>query len=266
MTLRTSARYKNPDDDPAGPYVLQDVTSSFDRPNQRFLWHGRMPPEGRSWRYSQEHAKRLDSEGRIVVSPNAGLRMKRYLREAVEREREEQTFVAVPSVDFIIRRAMKLIPLAIAENPKCLRDVEWRDLERAMYEVFEQLGFGAELTRSGKDGGFDLRLEFDEAGEKQVFLIEVKHWLGSGKRPGEDVLSALVDVVVSEGNETRGVLLSTSGFTRNVLRGRTEVEQHKVKIAGEKKIVSLCQSYRESVEGVWFPTTELSELLLEGTS
>ncbi|WP_158272496.1 restriction endonuclease [Pseudomonas sp. GV071] len=90
---------------------------------------------------------------------------------------------------------MKAIASEIAKNPRCLRDVEWRDIERVMREVFEQLGFATKLTRSGKDGGFDLQLETIEHGETQVFLVEVKHWLASGKKPGTGTLAALIDVV-----------------------------------------------------------------------
>jgi hypothetical protein len=260
------ARYKNPENDSRGPYFVEDVTSPFVRPTLRYKWHGHMPPQGRSWRYTKERAAELEAEGRIVFPSNSGPRLKRYLIEAVL-ENDVGSNVKSPSrLEVIVRTAMKAIPLEIAKNPKCLRDVEWRDLERAMKEVFEQLGFETELTRSGKDGGFDLRLECEEDGETQIFLVEVKHWLACGKKPGSEVLSALIDVVAKAGGKTKGLLLSSSGFTRTILSGRTEVEQHTVRIAGQNKIVSLCQSYLESLKGVWLPTTELSEMLLHGSS
>ncbi|MEJ5151595.1 restriction endonuclease [Comamonas sp. MYb396] len=260
------ARYKNPDNDPRGPYFLADVTSSFYRPTLQYEWHGHMPPQGRSWRYAKERAAGLEAEGRIVFPPNGRPRLKRFLSEAASESNVESDLKLPSRLEVIVRTAMKAIPLEIAKNPKCLREVEWRDLERAMREVFEQLGFETELTRSGKDGGFDLRLECEEDGEKQIFLVEVKHWLASGKKPGSEALSALVDVVAKAGGTTKGLLVSSSGFTGNVLSGRTEVEQHTVRIAGQEKIVTLCQSYLESLEGFWVPTTELSEMLLEGSS
>lgn len=260
------ARYKNPDDDPRGAYVLSDVTSPFGRPTLQYEWHGHMPPQGRSWRYTKEHAAELEAEGRIVFSPNGRPHLKRYLSEAKSESNAESDVAHPIRLEFIIRTAMKAIPLEIAKNPDCLREVEWRDLERALREVFEQLGFKTELTRSGKDGGFDLRLECEEDRETQIFLVEVKHWLASAKRPGSEVLSALIDVVAKAGGTTKGLLVSSSGFTGNVLSGRTEVEQHAVRIAGQSKIVSLCQSYLQSLEGVWLPTTTLSEMLLEGSS
>ena len=160
---------------------------------------------------------------------------------------------------------MRAIAIAVAENPVCLRDVEWRDLERVLREVFEGVGFETQLTRSGKDGGFDLRLQCEEAGGTKVFLVEVKHWAGSGKKPGRPTVKSLIDVVARAATGTTGLLLSSSGFTTDAMNGRTEIEQRKVRLAGTSKIVSLCQNYLQSATGLWTPTTELSDMLLEGT-
>jgi len=263
-TKPVDVRYKNPDNDPLGPYVLSEVTSPFDRPSLRYEWHGQLPPAGRCWRYSAERAQALEAEGRISFSPTGRPRLKRYLSEI---ERPEPVVEVAPrsQLEFIVRSAMKSVAAAIARNPMCLKDVEWRDLERALREVFEGLGFNTQLTRSGKDGGFDLKLECKEAEKTRIFLVEVKHWIGSGKKAGGSILSAMIDVVAKAANGATGLLLSTSGFTADVLKGRTEVEQQKVRIGGRSKVVSLCQSYLQSAEGLWSPTTELADMLLEGT-
>lgn len=262
----TDVRYKNPDNDPRGPYLLTDVTAPYDRPSLRYEWHGHFPPEGRSWRFTKERAQSLEEEGRIAFSRDGKPRLKRYLDESSPPIDDDDKANTSPRLEFIVRTAMKAIASMIAKYPKCLHNVEWRDLERVMREVFEQLGFNTELTRSGKDGGFDLRLEFSEQNETRSFLVEVKHWLKSGKKPGSKVLSALVDVVAKAGSDTQGLLLSSSGFTKDIFSGRTEVEQHRVRIAGQTKIVSLCQNYLKGIQGVWYPTTELSAMLLEGTA
>jgi hypothetical protein len=126
------ARYKNPDNDPRGPYFLADVTSPFDRPTLQYEWHGHTPPQGRSWRYSKERAAELEAEGLIVFPSNGRPRLKRYLSEAASKSNVESNLEPTPRLEVIVRTAMKAIPLEIAKNPKCLRDVEWRDLERAM--------------------------------------------------------------------------------------------------------------------------------------
>lgn len=77
-----NSRYQNPDNDPRGPYLLTDVTASFDRPSLKYEWHGVLPPEGRSWRFSNEKAEELERDGRIVFSPSGQPRLKRYLHES----------------------------------------------------------------------------------------------------------------------------------------------------------------------------------------
>jgi hypothetical protein len=62
-------------------------------------------------------------------------------------------------VGAIARRFMRELVKQIAASPWELAAVEWRDLERLLFEVFVALGFNAKLTRSSKDGGYDFRLE-----------------------------------------------------------------------------------------------------------
>lgn len=156
--IRKDRRYKNPDNDPRGPYVLSDLTSPFERRSLQYEWHGRLPPPGRSWRYSEEKLQALEAEGRIVYSATGQPRLKRYLNEVGKEEPTPEVPLTL-QLDFIIRTAMKAIARMIAKHPISLQAVEWRDLERVLREVFESLGFTVELTRSGKDGGFDLKLQ-----------------------------------------------------------------------------------------------------------
>lgn len=77
----------------------------------------------------------------------------------------------------IVRRFMQELARRVADRPQELADVEWRDLERLLFEVFDALGYQARLTRPGKDGGYDLRLE----AEGFVYFVEVKHWFERSK-------------------------------------------------------------------------------------
>ncbi|KIN14787.1 hypothetical protein RO22_11245 [Halomonas sp. KHS3] len=270
-TLETRARvvdesrYKNPDNDPRGPWLATDVTAPYERPALVYEWHGHLPPPGRCWRFAAARAKELEKEGRISIGPNGRPRLKRYLDEVRSQRVAEEEAVTRSSLELLLRRTMGAVAEHIARHPQSLRHVEWRDLERALREVFEGLGFDTILTRSGKDGGFDLRLEYGEFSRRQVFLVEVKHWLPSGQKPGEKVVSALVDVVARAGDDATGLILSSSGFTQEVMRGRAEVEQHSVRIAGQQKIVSLCQEYVRSSKGIWAPARELGDMILTDT-
>lgn len=271
MQTPSALRYKNPDNDPRGPYILTDVTSPStpeQRPSLRYEVHGHLPPAGRTWRFTSQRLQQLIEDGRIVFGRDGTGRptLKRYLDELSRPVEPEEPPPKQVSLEFLVRSTMRGIAEAIARNPSCLRDVEWRDLERALREVFERLGFDTELTRPAMDGGFDLRLTCSDPSGRRTFLVEVKHWLPSGAKPGRRILAAFFDVVARSGDRTTGVLLSSSGFAQNAVTGRTEVEQHRVRIAGRSKIVSLCHHYVQVNEGLWLPTSELGDLLLEGTS
>ena len=58
-----------------------------------------------------------------------------------------------------IRDLSDKIAIEIAKNPKFLDDIEWRDLERMLALVFENIGFKVELTTSSKAREKDLILE-----------------------------------------------------------------------------------------------------------
>jgi hypothetical protein len=259
------SRYRNPENDAKGPYLLTDATAPFERPSLQYQWHGKLPPKGRCWRYSKQRAFTLDAEGRTVLSASGVVRIKRYFSEAKSWSEDDRPDSGLPRLELIVRTAMRGIAVAIARNPDCLRQVEWRDLERVLREVFEKLGFSTELTRPSQDGGFDLRLQCQDEGRPKTFFVEVKHWEGSGKRPGRLILDALFEVVARQDENATGLLLSSTGFANSAVKGRTEIERQAVRLGGKNKIVSLCHNYVRSISGVWMPATDLAGMLLDGT-
>jgi hypothetical protein len=268
VTAPSSVRasgYRNPDADPNDPWISVDLTAPGSRPNLEFEIRGRRPPEGRRWKFSAERVAELEEQGRILLSPNGQPRLKRYLSEVAQQAKHaEPTDPAAGRLELIIRPAMQALARALSKNPALLAQVEWRDLERVMREVFEGLGFETLLTRPAKDGGYDLEIVCDEDGRRTRYLVELKHW-PSGKRTGKGVYSAFVEVVVRSLDARGGLLLSSSGFTGGLLHGRTEIEQQMIRIGGTKKIVSLCDHYVMRVAGVWQPVASLPELLFADT-
>ena len=63
---------------------------------------------------------------------------------------------------------MRELARRLALHPEELPTVEWRDLERILRETFEGIGFDTKLTRSTKDGGFDLELTIAEKDAARV--------------------------------------------------------------------------------------------------
>ncbi|MEI8656435.1 restriction endonuclease [Vibrio sp. Hal054] len=254
-------RYTNPDNDPRGPYLKTNVTVPYRTPKNTFKWNNKLPPNGRGWRFSEEKANELEKNGEIIFLDSGMPVLKRYLADIKQIVQSDIDSESYSRLEFIIRNAMKSIAKEVANNPATLYRMEWRDLERVLREVFESIGFSTELTRSGKDGGFDLKL----TANTQIFLVEVKHWLPSGRKPGASVLTSFIDVIASASENTKGVILSTSGFTKNVMSARSEIEQYELFLGGKNKIVSLCHNYLETEAGVLAPMDNLSDVLIEGT-
>ncbi|MBT9386329.1 site-specific DNA-methyltransferase [Pseudooceanicola sp. CBS1P-1] len=83
-----NAIYKNPDDDPRGPWLPGDPYANKPYSKGQYVVTGPtgrefQPPVGRFWRISQEKLQDLDKDGRIWWGPtkNARPSIKRYLTE-----------------------------------------------------------------------------------------------------------------------------------------------------------------------------------------
>jgi hypothetical protein len=161
----------------------------------------------------------------------------------------------------IVRRAMRELARRLAVHPEELPTVEWRDLERILRETFEGIGFDTELTRSAKDGGFDLELTIVEDGQRSVYLVEVKHW--RDQKPGKGHLKKLVEVAVSR-KASSALLLSTSGFTRTVYKGMVEFSGS-VHLGDRDKIIALCRAYYRLGTELWVKAHDLEETLFAET-
>lgn len=85
---KDAAKFKNPDNDPHGPWVSSDFTAQGWRPNQMYeittpSGIKMLPPEGRCWRHLESVYKELLAEGRLWfgVDGSGVPRKKTYLNE-----------------------------------------------------------------------------------------------------------------------------------------------------------------------------------------
>jgi HJR/Mrr/RecB family endonuclease len=173
----------------------------------------------------------------------------------------------VPSLDVsqinLIRRVFsrELIAL-IVKNPRYLDEIEWREMERLLTEVFEGLGFEARLTPGSKDGGKDIVLTCQVASKTHMYYVEVKHWR-SGQRVGAGAISEFLNVIVNE-EVSGGLYLSTYGYCSNAIETLTEVQRQTLRFGTETKIAALCKSYVKATSGIWSPEMTLPDLLYDG--
>jgi restriction system protein len=163
----------------------------------------------------------------------------------------------------IIKLVSKAFIEKIAENPQFLDNIEWREMEKTLSEIFEGLAFKVKLTPSSKDGGKDLILEMVKGGSSISYIVEVKHWR-SGQKVGQNNVKEFVNVICNEKRE-KGLFLSTYGFTENAFEGLTELERTKIRFGDQEKIVSLCKTYLKVKSGIWTPLNDIQEVLFEQT-
>ncbi|MGN8119189.1 restriction endonuclease [Labrys sp. 22185] len=164
----------------------------------------------------------------------------------------------LPGVAYIMRDAMRRLIRRIAEDPDELLDMEWRDLERTLYEALFGLGYSVRLTPSSKDGGYDLEVEI----EGKRYLVEVKHW-SAPSRVGEGTIQRFAEVVLAE-RAAGGLFLSTSGYTKAAAAvGRCYVTSMPIILAGRQKIMSFCRNFLLSERGIWERDRSLTEVFFE---
>jgi restriction system protein len=96
-------------------------------------------------------------------------------------------------------------------SPHALRQMEWHDFELLVGEAYRQQGYSV-TERGGRlpDGGIDLELAL---GREKV-IVQCKHW--RNRQVPVQRVRELFGVVAAEGAD-RGILVATSGFTRDAM-------------------------------------------------
>ena len=151
----------------------------------------------------------------------------------------------------------------VAQNPKILDQLEWRQVESLLAEVLSGIGFRTELTPSSKDGGKDIVLECVVSGRRHTYIVEVKHWR-SGKKVGATQINDFLRVVVRE-RRNAGLFLSTYGFSSTAFEALAHIERQRLRLGTQEKIVSLCRTYVTSIAGIAIPAELLPCTFLDET-
>jgi hypothetical protein len=165
-------------------------------------------------------------------------------------------------VEKIFRNATHAIIEQIAEYPDLAYSLEWRDLERLMAQVFEEIGFSVLLTQASQDGGKDIVLYCLSGSQHRrrqplKYYVELKHWR-RGTRVGTEPVNKLVQVSIRDG-ASGSVFLSTSGFTANVGKSTTPVRAPS--LGDLSTIQTLCRFYVASRNNDLFSTSTLEEIV-----
>jgi HJR/Mrr/RecB family endonuclease len=166
-------------------------------------------------------------------------------------------------VETILRDVSRAFAHVVAKDPGNLDRLEWRDLERMLAEVFDNLGFSVELTPGSKDGGKDIILECLVAGKRQTYIVEIKHWR-CGNRVGQSVAQDFLNVIVRERREG-GLFLATYGYCDNAFEMLSEIERQRIRFGAKAKVVGLCRTFVKTRSSIWSVPAALPEVLFEDT-
>ena len=175
----------------------------------------------------------------------------------------ELSFKGLSEVYIYIKQLSRKLIELVAKRPDSLKEMEWRDLERVVSELFEGLGFKTTLTPSSKDGGKDVILECTIDDIQKSFVIEIKHWR-SGQRVGQKTVKEFTKIIINEKRD-KGLFLSTYGFSNNFYESLSETEKTIVRFGEQEKIVELCRTYEKISNGIWNPISTLEDILFDNT-
>lgn len=166
-------------------------------------------------------------------------------------------------VSYYVRQLSKKLIELVAKNPENLKNLEWRDLERTISELFEGIGFKTTLTPGSKDEGKDIILECTIDNIQKSFIIEIKHWR-SGQKVGQKAVKEFTNVIINEKRE-KGLYLSTYGFTSNYYESLSEKQKSLIRFGEQEKIVELCRTYERINNGIWNPINTMENILFDNT-
>lgn len=173
---------------------------------------------------------------------------------------EEKIALEVRQILQVVSREFATL---IARDPRTLEELEWRDLERVVAEVFDGLGFSVELTRPANDLGKDVVLECRVEGKDADYIVEIKHWRCRSRVGGRAVTDFLKVILAEE--RDGGLFLSTYGYCHNAFGQLSEIDRQRLRFGDKKKIVALCRTYVRARAGIWSPPENLAEVLYEET-
>lgn len=107
--------------------------------------------------------------------------------------------------DYMERRRLKTLADRAADED-VLSGLTWSQFEQVAAQGFASMGFDAQLTADGADGGYDIRL----ASASGTYLVQAKHWRTGSV--GVEVVRALYGVVEAE-KASGGYVVTSGQFT-----------------------------------------------------
>lgn len=221
-TVEQNDRYKNPDNDPLGPWMSQPLHAKSGRDREySFTFENGVtwsPPPGTFPRFSHERLQLAEKEGRMWFGANgtAVPRMKKYLTEMKDGVIPKTIWMydEVGSNDEARRDLKKFLPDNSFDNPKPVRLVK-RIIELASSNDSIILDF---FAGSGTTAQSVLEVNKEIAGSKRQFILctNNENNNGSNQHIATDICYPRVKNVLSQRKNTGSLKYYKTKFVNKV--------------------------------------------------
>lgn len=160
---------------------------------------------------------RLESN-RVAKAPAPMLQEQMRMRRS--RDKQESASSGLSSaMESAIIEAMRPRDLSLTSTPvarafceESLRKMDWLSFERLVLELFRYLGFRAEKTSAGADGGVDIELHDPTAPKGALIKALIQCKARGSSDVGVDKARELFGVMAAR-KVPRGILICNTGFT-----------------------------------------------------
>ena len=119
------------------------------------------------------------------------------------------------------------------EIEKMIRNMNPREFEEFIAELYKKLGYRVELTSETSDGGKDVIL-YDTKRKKKIY-VECKHY-AKNNLVGREICQKLLGAMYADKID-EGIIVTTGGFHRNALMIQNKVNN--LEFVDMKKILNL---------------------------
>ena len=122
---------------------------------------------------------------------------------------EEKKIITAESPTIAIMPANDKVFAYLAEHPSELYNLTSREFEEFMAQLYNKLGYNAELTKAARDGGKDIILRKPDILGDMVFYVECKQY-NTKNKVGIDIIQRFAGII--EMDKINGGIIATTSF------------------------------------------------------
>ena len=131
----------------------------------------------------------------------------------------------------------------IAEQPELIDDVNSRDFEKLIAEIYARMGYEIELRRYSKDGGLDFLAITNEENDPYIIIVQCKHPI-TKSTIGVKFVRELYGVAKHKSIDAKqSILVTSSKFSPKAEKFAMET-QNEILLHDGKKVLEWIYKYR----------------------